>query len=589
MKLPAILLFSAVIALSRTAHAEIPIPDGGARLAGDVAMKAYADPAYGSAKALPEGAWEIKMTRADEARAYTSQVSLDLQGQELGVGDIVLVIVKARASSGGAASVEAKLQMAGPPYTSAADPAALELGAAWQEYPVTFRITTALPKGSGTLALLCGGKVQAVEIAAIRAYKYPAGTDPSAFPRIRRTYEGREPDAPWRKAALERIEKHRKSDFSVQVLDADGKPFAGKKIRVKLRRHEFGFGSAVTAEHLTADSEDGRRYREIVDRYFSQVVFENDLKDFGWEAGASGKEEHLKRLDQAMAWLGERHISIRGHYLMQVATPPNLTDVSDPEQIRSHFIDTTRERIAFAKDKVCEWDVINHPVAWNGADLLIRRPGLEKLDREIYKLAEQLSPLPLYVNEDQIFRPGRQSDETFAYIEQLKKDGFRVDGLGNQAHIDESFLPTPDHVLAVTDRFATLVPHQVITEFDIVTNNDEDLAADYTRDLMISCFSHPAYQGFLFWGFWEGRHWKPEAASWTQDWNIRKRGKMIEEWIGGKWDTDVAVTTDENGYARWKGYGGSYEVGNKAGKSGTHVSLTGKQKSAVIRMDIKSD
>ena len=68
------------------------------------------------------------------------------------------------------------------------------------------------------------------------------------------------------------------------------------------------------------------------------------------------------------------------------------------------------------------------------------------------------------------------------------------------------------------------MPHQCITEFDIVTSEDEQLAADYTRDTLIAVFSHSAYTSFLLWGFWEGSHWKPEAASWNKDWSSRARG-----------------------------------------------------------------
>jgi GH35 family endo-1,4-beta-xylanase len=544
--------------------AGIEIPAGGESLTASGPLSAYADPAHGTAAAV-DGGWKVDVTRPDDSRPFVAQVSVACPQAALVPGELVLAIIKARATRGTAPAIEAKLQLAGPPYTAAANPAGIDLDREWRELPVLFPVTAALEKGGASLTLMCARQDQTVEIASIRAYKYPAGTDSSGFPRIRRTYAGREPEAAWRKAALERIEQHRKADLSLQVRGADGGPLAGAEVTLTLQRHEFGFGSAVTAALLTADSPDGRRYRDIVDRLFSRVVFENDLKDFGWEPGAWGKDEKLKQLDRAFDWLGQRRIAIRGHYLMQGAVPPNLAKVSDPAEIRRHFLQTAGERLAFARDRVCDWDVINHPVAWGGADLLTRRPGLERLDREVYELAQRATRLPFYVNEDQLFRPGRQSDDTFEYVRKLKEEGFRVDGVGNQAHIDDSFLPTPEHVLAVTDRFATLVPHQVISEFDITTIDDEELAADYTRDLMIACFSHPAYTGFLLWGFWEGSHWKPEAASWRRDWSARKRGEVLEEWLGRRWTTTVTLTTGKGGEVRWRGFPGHYRIQRKNG------------------------
>jgi GH35 family endo-1,4-beta-xylanase len=565
-------LVAALLPLAPLA-AELTAPAGGEELSAGGKLSAYSDAAHGTAGET-DGVWQVDVTRPDDSRPYVAQVSMTCPQGALAPGDLVLAIIKARATRGAAPSVEAKLQLAAAPYTAAAPSTGLDLTGEWRELPVLFPITTALAEGGAALTVLCGRQAQAVEIASIRVFKYPAGTDTSAFPRIRKTYAGREPDAPWRKAALGRIEQHRKADLSLRVRGPDGKPLANTEVTLTLRRHEFGFGSAVTAEWLTAETGDGKRYREIVDRLFSQIVFENDLKDFGWEEGAAGKEAKLKQLDQAMRWLEQRRISIRGHYLMQGAVPPNLAELTDPDAIRRHFLKTAEERLAFAKDRVCEWDVVNHPVAWGGADLLTRRPGLEKIDREIYQLAQRATSVPFFVNEDQLFRPGRQSDETFNYVRQLKADGFRVDGVGNQAHVDESFLPTPEHVLAVTDRFATLVPRQVITEFDITTLQDEELAADYTRDLLIACFSHPAYTGFLLWGFWEGRHWKPEAASWNLDWSIRKRGEVLEEWIGRRWHTTVTLSTGSDGIVRWRGFPGWYEIRTGSGGKSAGFEVT---------------
>jgi hypothetical protein len=205
-------------------------------------------------------------------------------------------------------------------------------------------------------------------------------------------------------------------------------------------------------------------------------------------------------------------------------------------------------------------DAINHPIAWSGASLFSKRPGLENLDREVLAYARSLTSLPMWVNEDQIFRPGPQSDDTWTYLRDLKAAGIKIDGFGNQAHIHETYLPSPEHVLAVTDRFAEVVPHQAITEFDIRTIEDEQLAADYTRDLMIACFSHPAYTSFLLWGFWEGSHWMPDAASWNKDWSIKARGEVLEEWLGKRWHTEVTLTTDANGSVKWRGFTGWYQV-----------------------------
>ena len=544
--------------------AAIELPPGGVEVRGDAALQASANATAGKVEALEKGK-RITITKGDPAKAYSAQFTAPVSA-EIAKGERVLAIIKARVVGAEASGeVQAKLQLRGAPYTSFAAVIGVGIHREWREQPVVFVTNEAVPADKAAVVLLCGQKEQSIEVESIRVLKYPASMDLALFPKakpIPRTYVGREPDAPWRKAALERIEKHRKQDLSMIVKDAEGQPVAETEVKLSLKRHAFGFGSAVVAKRFSGESEDDRRYREVVDKLFSIIVFENDLKDGNWgpDFNEARKAKRNTELDVAFQWLAERHIDVRGHYLMQVATPFNLHDIKDNAEIRQRTLDSVKDRLAFVKDRVIEWDVINHPIAWGGADMLNKRPGLEKLDREVFTLARSLTKLPFFINEDQVFRPGPQCDETFTYIEKLNADGFKVAGLGNQAHFHESYLPSPEHLLAVTDRFAKIVPHQAITEYDVVTTEDEQLAADYTRDVLIAVFSHPAYTSFLLWGFWEGSHWKPEAASWAKDWSIRPRGEVLEEWIGRKWHTEVTLKTDAKGKVSWRGFPGWYEV-----------------------------
>ena len=554
--LPFLLLVSSAAALD--------LPPGGVDVRADTSLQASANETAGKAEAMEKGK-RITITQADPAKAYSAQFTAPVSAA-IAQGERVLAVIKARVvGSAPSGEVLAKLQLRGAPYTSFGPTIGVGILRDWTEQPVVFVTDDAAPADKAAVVLLCGQKEQSIEVESIRVLKYPATMDVALFPKaklIPRTYAGREPDAPWRKAALERIEQHRKKDLSMIVKDKDGQPMPDTEVKLSLRRHAFGFGSAVVAKRFSGESEDDRRYREIIDKLFSIVVFENDLKDGNWAPDFKDdrKAKRNAEIETALKWLAERHIPVRGHYLMQVATPFNLHDIKDTAVIRQRTLDSVKERMAFVQDRVIEWDVINHPIAWGGADMLNKRPGLEKLDREVFMLARLLTKLPFFVNEDQVFRPGPQCDDTFTYIEKLNADGFTVAGLGNQAHFHESYLPSPEHLLAVTDQFAKIVPHQAITEYDIVTTEDEALAADYTRDVLIAAFSHPAYTSFLLWGFWEGSHWKPEAASWSKDWSIRPRGEVLEEWIGRKWHTEVTLKTDSKGKVSWRGFPGWYEV-----------------------------
>ncbi len=539
----------------------VEIPAGGTRIDASP-LSAHVFDGFGKKQATAEKGQQLQITRAEPSRPFVAQCSVTATArQALAKNSPLLAIVRCRSTDARRAAFLAKWQLGAAPYSAYTGTMEVPVSREWQDYPVLLITQEAIDTDRLQFTMLCGQKEQSWEIGSVQLWSYPPGTDVSAFPRIRRSYEGREADAPWRKEALERIEKIRKADLTTTLRDAGGKPLIRQEVTLELRRHAFGFGSAIPVQRLLENSADGEQFRKIVENHFSMVVFENDLKDYGWNQNLNDakKRQRNEQLDRGLGWLHERHIAVRGHYLMQTARPHNLQG-KDAATIKSHFLDSARERLAFVGDRVCEWDVINHPVAWAGADLLTRHAGLERIDREVFDLARRETTLPLFINEDQIFRPGAQSDGTFSYLESLKKEGYPVAGLGNQAHFDESYLPSPQEMLATTDRFATVAHKQIITEYDIVTTADEQLAADFTRDIMIATFSHPAYHGFLLWGFWEGSHWKPQAASWNRDWTIRPRGETFVDLVGRQWHTKVTLSTDENGKVSWRGFPGWYEV-----------------------------
>jgi len=560
MRFIAFLIFSI---LPSIALGDEPLPAGGTSmlspgfvLSGGAGRGGPATKVQVSGQPFTE-AMRINVVSATPEQPWSAQMTTTLSGA-INPDDRILVRYTARRVGDGKGHVVAKLQLGKPSYSMIGMTETAKFGNEWEQVNQAFIAKLAATPGQGEITLFFGDQVQTIEISNLQVLNYGPTFDLAKLPRQKVTYDGREPDAAWRKAAMARIESIRKADYSVQVMGPDGKPLANQPVTVELDRHQFGFGSCVTRDWLTKEGPDGDRYREIVQRTFSRVVFENDLKPDSFPHDEKGRAE----LERSLSWLKEKGISIRGHYLMQEAVDGwSRARLSDPEKYKATLFDSIRERISTVGDRVVEWDVINHPIAWQGAEMLAQKgPPLEQVGAEAFQLARSLTKLPLCINEDQLFRPGPQQEETFALLKSMKDRGIRVDGLGNQAHIHSSYLPTPEDILRITDRFATVVPKQVITEYDVVTNSDDQLAADYLRDCLIACFSHPAYDGFLLWGFWEKRHWIPEAALWKSDWTIKPTGKVWEDWVGNRWHTKVTVVTDASGRIQWRGFKGTYRL-----------------------------
>ena len=447
-------------------------------------------------------------------------------------------------------------------------------GVDWTPIVLPFIADAALTEGKGGVTIHLGKEVQCLDIGGLQLLNFGPDYDFAKLPRPILTYEGRAANAPWRAAALERIEKLRQGTLNLQILDAKGNAVPDAQVHATLKRHEFGFGTAVTAQWLCDTTADGEKYRSIVDDYFSKVVLENDLKLFAWDIYKKAKQEGSFRkayLDQALAWLAEHHLPTRGHYLCWAPYEPWSEKLkSSPQAIRDRVLNHIDEILPAVGNRVCEWDAINHPAAWEKGICIDTVVGMD-FYTEVFKRSRDKTKLPLWINEDQVFRPGRQQEEYYSIIKKLLADGVKIDGIGNQAHFHSSFLPSPEEMIANSDRFAALVPALQLTEFDLNTDGDDTLAADYTRDLLITCFSHPAYTGVVMWGFWEGSHWKPATALWRKDWSEKPNAKIWKEWVCGKWRTDVDLKTSSTGTAATKAFFGRYEITiTHAGKTSRH-------------------
>ncbi|MGC9457999.1 MAG: endo-1,4-beta-xylanase, partial [Halothiobacillaceae bacterium] len=119
----------------------------------------------------------------------------------------------------------------------------------------------------------------------------------------------------------------------------------------------------------------------------------------------------------------------------------------------------------------------------------------------------------LYINEFGILSDVNEQSDQKAHLEgviqRLIDADAPIGGIGMEGHFSGQAVP-PEALLRILDRFGRFGLPIMITEYDYVTPFEDDLA-DYTRDVMTVLFSHPAAEGFLMWGFWDGRHWRGQS------------------------------------------------------------------------------
>lgn len=245
--------------------------------------------------------------------------------------------------------------------------------------------------------------------------------------------------------ARESIEKHRKGDFTLKIVDDAGKTVTGK-LAVEFVEHEFLFGGAMTYalelqdNRLMANAH--RAAKEVAQELFNIVTINCHWSDL--QPTIDGPHDWGKT-DRMITWARQNGLKIRGHCLIYlrnpVPAPPWIRQVKSTEQwwqlVDSHF-KAVAERYG---DDYLEMDVMNEPryqtkfraqFAW--------LPSLQDPEtaRRYFEIAKKyfhktkLMPLDHWTLTGNKGNPERE--KAVAIIRAMIKAGADIDAIGTQGH-----------------------------------------------------------------------------------------------------------------------------------------------------------
>ncbi len=503
-------------------------------------------------------------------------------------GEVLLLEFRARTVSAktesGLGSIGPMFETSDPPYVKSLNQR-VELGLAWRDYSLPFRCVESRDAGKSAIVFFLGYLPQTVEISDIKLSSFGKNFDASTLRNSEPRYKGAEPDAPWRAAAQERIEKIRKGDLTLQIVDADGKPVPNAAVEIRQTRSAFGWGTAVVAGRLLAQGADADAYRDFLVKYCNRAVFENDLKWFGWQ-----NRRNRADVFRALDWLDERQIDVRGHCLVwpswRNSTPRWRELASNPEALDAAIREHIRDEASALRGRVVDWDVVNEIHDNNdilkilGDDILV----------DWFQEARAADPnARLFINDYGILSgeglDRRKQTSYFRAIKKLIDAGAPIGGIGMQSHFGQTATP-PERLLEILDRFAELGLPISITEHD-VDATDKAFQAEFTRDFLTAAFSHPAVDEILVWGFWERSHWRPESAYFSADWTPTPAGKVWQELVGETWRSNLDATSNEAGNVATRVFLGDYRITVRVGDKTSTVETTVEKKAAepvVVRL-----
>ena len=384
--------------------------------------------------------------------------------------------------------------------------------------------------------------------------------------------------ADWRSDANARIERIRKGDFSLELLNAQGAPVQHARVSYHLLRHEFLFGDAIAYAPFTEQDALGKAYRKFILDNLSGLVCENEMKWYSDEVN-QGHEDYAQA-DALVAFAQEHHLMMRGHCLFwekeKFAMPWQLK--LTPAQLRAAVERRLVDTVTRYKGKVISWDVDNEML---DGDFFRSRLG-DGIVPWMFKETHKIDPKALlFVNEYGILGNPEKTERYIAESRKLQAEGAPVGGIGIQSHDTDRFTDnpnakiindgrpdwmlrtplTPAAFLATLDRLysATGLPIH-ITEISAKVHDPERRAKVLDMLFRLS-FSHPGVQALVLWGFDAKHHWLgPDAALMNADGTLNVAGQHIVHLIHDVWSSKGEVSSDTDGQAAFRAFYGTYQL-----------------------------
>lgn len=413
------------------------------------------------------------------------------------------------------------------------------------------------------------------------------------------------------------IETYRKGDGKVQVIDKNGNPVAGAKIKLSQKSHEFRFGANI----FMLDELETPEKNEIYKKCFADV-FNMATLPFYWDSlePERGKPRYAKDSpkvyrrpapDLCIEFCEEHGIEPREHALAYDHFFPTWLYDAEIDEIKRELERRYSEIAERYADKIPTIEVTNEMKHAKGRTKFYDDPDFVEW---CFRLAEKYFPNNhLGINEGRRFAwcdNCRTSDAYYAYTEAAILKGARIDAIGMQYHLfnklEEEYAKTrqmlnPRLLYAHMDMYSRLGKPLQITEITIPSYSwdpdDEELQAEMLEKLYSVWFSHPNVEQIIYWNLVDGyaHLWDPDPEKIRASQGNMSLGEnyyyggllrfdmspkpaylKLKELLQKKWHTEAEAVTDADGNAEFRGFYGKYDIEIDEKKIAAEIDLSKK-------------
>lgn len=363
-----------------------------------------------------------------------------------------------------------------------------------------------------------------------------------------------------------RIEKHRKADVTLKVVDKQGKPLPGAQVEVEQTRHAFLFGCNI----FPLFSYQGEQHNKY-SKQFSALLNYATLA-FYWGAYEPERGRKGRDLQERIArWCKEHDIATKGHPLVWHEVYPGWAP-NDPDQAKPLLRERVREIVSQFAGLIDRWDVVNEATVSerfnNGVGNWVKRDGAGAVVAECLAWAREANPRAILLYNDYNLSPALER-----LVEELIRRKSPLDAIGIQSHMHGGEWPL-ERAWQVCETYARFGKPLHFTETTVLsgehgfmrprpwptTPEGEARQADYVEKFYTILFSHPAVEAITWWDFMDGGWQGAPAGLIREDLSPKPVYHRLMRLIKGKWWTREVLWTNARGEVRLRGFLGDYRV-----------------------------
>jgi GH35 family endo-1,4-beta-xylanase len=372
-----------------------------------------------------------------------------------------------------------------------------------------------------------------------------------------------------------RIEKHRKSDAAITVVDRAGKPLSNAKVDVEQTRHAFLFGCNIFLWGSLPDETTEQAYR----RRFTELLNYATLPFYwsGYEP-ERGKPSH-EPIEKIARWCRQQGIRTKGHPLAW-----NCSDApwfpSDPDGLYRLQLGRIEDCVKRFTGLIDRWDVVNEATEFERVAFLQKAPkhsamwkkvGQVEFVRQCLMQARQANPKATLLVNDYYTGPAFER-----LLEQVVDPCGKplYSAIGIQSHMVGHVWPAKE-TWRVCQQFSRFGVPLHFTETTIIsgdrmakkqggwpsTPEGEARQAREVADFYTLLFSHPAVEAITWWDLSDWHSWLNGPAGLIRsDMTPKPAYEELKRLIKGKWWTRTQLRTGVNGTVAFRGFLGDYRV-----------------------------